>query len=41
MIKTIKIGNYISVQGLLIGHAKDGRFIVRVDDRDYVGYPVA
>ena len=41
MIKTIAIGNYISVQGLFVGRSEDGRFIVQVDDRTYIGYPVA
>ena len=41
MIKTISIGNYISVQGLLVGTAPDGRWIIRVDDRTFVGHPVS
>ena len=40
MIKTIAIGNYVSVQGLFVGTAEDGRLIVKVDDRTYIGRSV-
>ncbi|MBP0482483.1 hypothetical protein [Sagittula salina] len=37
MLKTITIGNYISVQGLLEQTLADGRVEVRVGNRIYTG----
>lgn len=41
MIRTIALGDYISVQGLCIGRLPDGRICVREGDRVFVGPPVA
>jgi hypothetical protein len=41
MVRTITIGGYISVQGLWVRDLSDGRVVVRVGQREYVGYPVA
>ncbi|WP_425072460.1 hypothetical protein [Sagittula sp. S175] len=41
MLKTITIGNYISVQGMLEQTLPDGRVAVRVGDRVYTGHLVA
>ena len=41
MLKTITIGNHISVQGLLEKTMPDGRVSVRVGDRVYVGHLVS
>jgi len=41
MLQTITIGSYISVQGLLVRHLPDGKMIVRVDDKQFVGTPIA
>ena len=41
MLKTITIGNYISVQGMLERTLPDGRVEVRVGDRIYTGHLVA
>lgn len=41
MLRTISIGSCISVQGLFVGPAQDGKIIIRVDEKNFVGYPVA
>ncbi|QLQ20500.1 MAG: hypothetical protein HZT43_20880 [Exiguobacterium profundum] len=40
MLRTITLGSCVSVQGLLVGQLADGKIIVRVDERNFVGYPV-
>lgn len=40
MLRTIEIGSCVSVQGLVVGHQTDGKVIVRVDEKTFVGYPV-
>jgi primosomal replication protein N len=40
MLQTITIGSYISVQGLLVRHLPDGKMVVRVDNKNFVGVPV-
>ena len=40
MLRTITLGTCVSVQGLLVGHLDDGKIIVKVDEKTYVGYPV-
>ncbi|MGB4826223.1 MAG: hypothetical protein WBP18_02925 [Paracoccaceae bacterium] len=41
MLRTISIGSCVSVQGLFVGQTEDGKMIVRVGDKTYVGTPVA
>ena len=41
MLKTITIGNYLSVQGFLVRMLDNGRMVVRVDNKVYEGKPVA
>lgn len=41
MLRTIAIGSHISVQGIMVGQSNDGKIMVRVDDKTFVGYPVA
>ncbi|MCB1328839.1 MAG: hypothetical protein KDK28_05020 [Maritimibacter sp.] len=41
MVTTITVGDYISVQGLLVRNLADGRAVVRVGDKEFVGRPVA
>ncbi|MGL4322103.1 MAG: hypothetical protein ACRCS3_14685 [Paracoccaceae bacterium] len=41
MLRTIAIGSCVSVQGLVVGQQNDGKLIVRVDEKTFVGYPVA
>ncbi len=40
MLRTISIGSCVSVQGLYVGQTTDGKLIVRVDEKTYVGNPV-
>ncbi len=41
MLRTIAIGSCVSVQGLVVGQTADGKLIVRVDEKTYVGTPIA
>ncbi|MBZ4689510.1 hypothetical protein C5F48_00340 [Cereibacter changlensis JA139] len=41
MLRTITIGTCVQVQGLLVGHLADGKIMVRVDERNFVGFPVS
>jgi len=40
MIRTISVGNYITVQGFFAGAGKDGNILVRVGSRTYEGKPI-
>jgi hypothetical protein len=41
MLRTISLGTCVSVQGLLVSQLADGKIVVRVDEKTFVGYPVA
>ncbi len=41
MLRTISIGSCVSVQGVLVGKMPDGKLMVKVDDKTFVGHPVA
>ncbi len=41
MLRTITVGTSVSVQGTFEAQLDNGRIIVRVDDRLYVGRPVS
>ena len=41
MVKTIKLGSCVSVQGIFVRKTSDGKVTVRVGDRVFSGYPVA
>jgi hypothetical protein len=41
MIRTIRIGRHLLVQGRMIGQTACGRLTVLVDSREFTGYPVA
>lgn len=41
MLRTITVGSCVSIQGLLVGQLADGKIIVKVDEKTFVGYPVA
>ena len=41
MLRTISIGTCVSVQGILVKQLADGKLMVKVDDKTFVGYPVA
>ena len=41
MLRTITLGSCVSVQGVLVGQLADGKIVVKVDEKTFVGYPVA
>ncbi|OYU20349.1 MAG: hypothetical protein CFE34_00470 [Rhodobacteraceae bacterium PARR1] len=41
MIRTISVGSCVSIQGLFVGQMADGKIVVKVDEKTFVGYPVA
>lgn len=41
MLRTISVGSCVSIQGLLVGQLADGKIMVQVDEKTFVGYPVA
>ncbi len=40
MLRTVTMGNYISVQGMFVRSLPCGKIAVRVGDRIYEGQPV-
>ncbi|MFN3824542.1 MAG: hypothetical protein ACK4RN_11220 [Pseudorhodobacter sp.] len=40
MLRTISVGSCVSVQGIQVGQLADGKIIVRVDERNFIGFPV-
>jgi hypothetical protein len=40
MLRTITVGSCVLIQGLLVGQMADGKIMVKVDERTFVGYPV-
>jgi hypothetical protein len=40
MVRTITVGNYVSVQGLFVRRLADGRIVVRVGKDEFAGRPV-
>jgi len=40
MLRTITIGNYVSIQGHFVFNLPDGRTVIRVGDREFTGRPV-
>ncbi|MGL6209853.1 MAG: hypothetical protein ACRC14_08510 [Paracoccaceae bacterium] len=41
MLRTISLGSCVSVQGLLVGQLSDGKIVVKVDEKTFVGFPIA
>ena len=41
MLRTIALGSCVSVQGLLVGQLSDGKIVVQVDQKTFVGFPVS
>lgn len=41
MLRTISLGSGVSVQGLMVGQLADGKIVIKVDEKTFVGYPVA
>ena len=40
MLRTIVLGSCVSVQGTFVRALANGKIVVRVEGRDYAGYPV-
>lgn len=40
MLRTIVVGSCVSIQGLMVGQTSDGKVMVQVDDKTFVGLPV-
>ncbi|WP_086450993.1 hypothetical protein [Marivivens niveibacter] len=40
MLRTITIGSCVAIQGLYVRDSENGRVVVRVGDKHYVGRPV-
>jgi hypothetical protein len=40
MLRTISLGSCVSVQGMVVAQMSDGKVVVRVDEKTFVGYPV-
>lgn len=40
MLRTITIGSCVSIQGLFVSELSNGKIIVQVDDKTFVGKPV-
>ncbi len=40
MLRTITIGSCVSVQGLFVCEMPNGKIMVKVDDKTFVGFPV-
>ncbi len=40
MLRTIRLGSCVSVQGIFVKDMPDGRIVVKVDDETYAGTPI-
>lgn len=40
MLRTIRIGSYVFIQGTFVRDLPDGRMIVQVDDKVFTGQPI-
>lgn len=40
MLRTITLGSCVSVQGIVEKQLADGKLVVRVDGKTFVGHPV-
>jgi hypothetical protein len=41
MLRTISLGSCVSVQGVLVSQLADGQIVIKVDEKTFVGYPIA
>ena len=41
MLRTISVGSCVSIQGVLIGQQPDGKIMIVVDEKTYVGKPIS
>jgi hypothetical protein len=40
MLRTISLGSCVSVQGLMVSQLSDGKIVIKVDEKTFVGFPV-
>jgi len=40
MLRTIAVGSCVSIQGLLVRTLSDGKLVIKVDEKLFVGFPV-
>lgn len=40
MIRTVTVGDYVSVQGAYVRSLPDGRVVVKVGEKTYAGNPI-
>ena len=40
MLRTITVGSCVSIQGLLVRTLSDGKLVIKVDEKLFVGFPV-
>ena len=40
MLRTISLGSCVFVQGPVVAHLANGKIVIKVDERNYVGFPV-
>lgn len=40
MLRTITVGSCVSIQGIVVKQLADGKLVVRVDEKTFVGHPV-
>jgi hypothetical protein len=41
MLRTITVGSCVSIQGIVMKTLADGKLVVKVDEKLFVGYPVS
>jgi hypothetical protein len=41
MLRTITVGTCVSIQGIFVKTLADGKMVVRVGEKLFVGYPVS
>jgi hypothetical protein len=41
VLRTIAIGSCVSVQGLFVRQLADGKVVIKVDEKTFVGFPVS
>lgn len=41
MLRTISIGSCVSVQGQFVSQLADGKIVISVDGKNFVGFPIA
>jgi hypothetical protein len=40
MLRTITLGSSVSIQGIFVRALEDGRIVIKVDEKSFIGTPV-